>query len=1331
MKKFLAVVVFCLPAFGQASYSGLGLYSGPAAYGAAAGGEQFYAALPQIWVDNNELTCGLTSSCYPGSPGLSLTAPAYELELGAGSGGGGLWISGPPAGCTFALANYTANGDGKQNAIDDMEACRTLEGGNVGIILDQPPEPPGTYVRTSATGCAGCGIIIPQTSNTLASAPLIVRSTYDSTLAAMPEPVCAGGIQDNLATSTNIGLDNPDCTGQNMYYQLGPTNLYGNGVLAGITTVSVSTTAMAPVTSAEVTAGTPVLIPLVNGYVSPTLAPSPTPCIEIDAAGTHGTPECVTPVSGVNQIGLYAVFTQAHTYGFTATYTPNANGTPAGCTGSGSFVLANGTCKNISQYNYQQYMYVDQASTTTSGYTRPFQLCGAGPGDNPACANGNNSLGTSIGPDHWEFMDGVAERGPGDTADSELIFTGDSDSQTTLTQFAQHIHFRRYVALGNWTSLAAGSNSNAVGFNLSGINYGSLVGSQGSQLLRPGSEGHVSNINSNTVKLVNDWLEGQSSPIFPGGFGSAPGILGWVAATDVQVGRIHATFPYSWLGANGVNGSSNQGQIPNNNAYWGGAEPPWFVGPTMVTTNGTTVTWSSGDPFHDSNSNWLGDKVVINGVAGYKISSMGSGSCPLSCPTTLTLTTSAGVQSTPVTFTLNSASLVRKNALEFKQGQRIVIYGSIFEDNDESGGQNGTCTTMDTRNTSGTEHGLPVGQDYQAVTTDLTITDSIFRNCLEGMAFGARGPYTSGVTSGSTRWNIANVLEYSITGVNPGGNFETPGITIAGGEENWNATVTENSAGTQATAYGFANIDSGIQLTAAAAATTCPTGFSGNCTTYTVSNSTADTNGALCGPSTSSPVNTGSFLFVLGFSNSGNNAPAPTGFECAGSTATSVVLVNPAGVNEPSPPGVSTYQCAAGAATACANPVISNATGVGYQVLNIRTGEPVPVFGCNNTNFNVSTYSISGNLVPTGIGAQPLVPLAVIGSAVWSGTWGTANSSVTYAWTAAANASDTSGTCFFNNNEGDPFYTNITHHTLISDSIQTMGNGPAPKNGGPSFLQNNLIRDSILLSQYEASNAGIYNSSASKITPADNGTSEGTNTTAFDWDISSLTLDHVVWSGRNPSGACSPQPSCYTAYGNNINYPSASPVQYFPATDFCSDATYAASGSNCVAFVGGMSVNPVMNAMTLTGGNITSGVLTACASSAPPFVVNERLILAGTSESYLQGQQVVVNSLSVGGACSPSYGFTASYNHANATFSESGSCTFTNGVSSGPCAVLDPMPLTLADYHGYELRSDSPYYHAASDGSDIGAIIPTLDTAQTTTTYVCASACGSPGPFPD
>ena len=47
-----ALMLFCLPAFGQAAYSGLGLYSGSAVYGASVGAPAFFAALPLYWVDN-------------------------------------------------------------------------------------------------------------------------------------------------------------------------------------------------------------------------------------------------------------------------------------------------------------------------------------------------------------------------------------------------------------------------------------------------------------------------------------------------------------------------------------------------------------------------------------------------------------------------------------------------------------------------------------------------------------------------------------------------------------------------------------------------------------------------------------------------------------------------------------------------------------------------------------------------------------------------------------------------------------------------------------------------------------------------------------------------------------------------------------------------------------------------------------------------------------------------------------------------------------------------------------------------------------------------------
>ena len=163
---------------------------------------------PQIWVDNNELTCGwdYPVTCATGSPGLSLTAPAYTLTLGAGTYGGtsGSWSPSAPCSLT-TLTRYAADsaGVGLQNAINDIEACRTSSGRNVGVIIAIPP---GSYQNTG-------GWSFPQSANSMATASIVLRSTADATLRALPMPVCNGGVQDNLTLSTAPGIINTDCQG--------------------------------------------------------------------------------------------------------------------------------------------------------------------------------------------------------------------------------------------------------------------------------------------------------------------------------------------------------------------------------------------------------------------------------------------------------------------------------------------------------------------------------------------------------------------------------------------------------------------------------------------------------------------------------------------------------------------------------------------------------------------------------------------------------------------------------------------------------------------------------------------------------------------------------------------------------------------------------------------------------------------------------------------------------------------------------------------------------------------------------------------------------------
>ncbi|MGD0792585.1 MAG: hypothetical protein ABR920_12525 [Terriglobales bacterium] len=106
MKKFLAVVVFCLPAFGQVAYSGSTLYQGTAVYGTA-GAPFGFAELPQKWVDpticnppggvfDTTIILGTTLNGGPNNAGEAIGA-AYAVT---------------PLGLRDAMDNWRDNADG-------------------------------------------------------------------------------------------------------------------------------------------------------------------------------------------------------------------------------------------------------------------------------------------------------------------------------------------------------------------------------------------------------------------------------------------------------------------------------------------------------------------------------------------------------------------------------------------------------------------------------------------------------------------------------------------------------------------------------------------------------------------------------------------------------------------------------------------------------------------------------------------------------------------------------------------------------------------------------------------------------------------------------------------------------------------------------------------------------------------------------------------------------------------------------------------------------------------------------------------------------------------
>ena len=1020
-------------------------------------------AMPVIWVDNLELSCLPIATCYNGangkSPALTVpyTAPTYILTLAAG---GGSWS--PSAPCGLGVVNYTNDKTGMQNAINDTESCRFTNG--VGFIIAYPP---GAYSSTA-------GILIPQHNTVAATTPIILRSTMDSVLAGLPEPVCDGGVQDNIPTSLNIRISNPDCTGQNMYYELAPSN--SSGVISGITTLSANTTILSAVTLS----GSPQLVPLANGYVSPGNS------YVVDSGGSQ---ETVVGVSGVNQVGLYGVFTKNHAAGATVTYDV------------GNFTLANGKSTNTSAYNYLQYM--GQLSCTAVACL-PLEFCSANPGQSPACTGG------VIGPDHWEFDDLAISECPGPVsgcvgaANSQFIIkTGFTGSAVSTNSFGSHIHFRRIWCHGDWTSLQVGTNAIADCFDIEGIQYFSIVGSKTSQGLWPGSEGHSGIIQAITGKIVNNVFDCCSSGMFAGGFSNAP-FVGYVPFQDIQYGRNLFTFPYTWLGFQYPD-PQGSGAIPNSNPYYGGANTPWIVAPTMVNVSGTTVTWASGDSFHDSTSTWPNNTITMAGVTcstmPCKILSMGSGTwsgtCisapPGTCPTTLTMKTAALAPVSGTTFTMSQPNIVRKNSDEKKEEERVAKYGNTYENVDNSGGQRGICTSNGIRNASGAEaaNSNTLAQNYFATINDMYEVGSICRNTCAGRSFDARSAgfgSGNGSTFGMTRVSETDILDYNISFSNPGcpsGNgFDMQ--TTSGGES-WSGNIACN-AGAQTCSFGttgtvFAMDPPSTQtgaITATAVASNVLTvtaanqfqagqtiSFSGltnpsdtflNSITvlvipsglstsqfkanvvnanYSVSDTGTATADSIPVGQTSALTNT-----CLGVAcglaanllqvNATNNFIVGEVLALGGFTgASSASLLNNQGVTVTAATS-SSFQ--ATGITGSYN-TETEATGfangpVGYQVLGMRTADPVFVQGCVTSGINMPTQVIGSHTVASGI-----APGATAGNAPWTGSWTASNVQITWPWTTAqgnTGQSDTTGNCVIQNIQSNPQNFSITHATEIT-----------------------------------------------------------------------------------------------------------------------------------------------------------------------------------------------------------------------------------------------------------------------------------------------------------
>jgi hypothetical protein len=520
----------------------------------------------------------------------------------------------------------------------------------------------------------------------------------------------------------------------------------------------------------------------------------------------------------------------------------------------------------------------------------------------------------------------------------------------------------------------------------------------------------------------------------------------------------------------------------------------------------------------------------------------------------------------------------RKNAIEFKEGSRILRAGNIFENSDNSGQQDGIIGDIKVDNNS-----CSLGNNYQAISHDVTDASNIWRNGAESLET-VQNPIQSnsmgildsnGATLGMYSIQETNSLWYNIAETNYGSS-SNEGISLDNAGYAWQGTAQMNSAGTQLTFTANCSVNLGqcpgqfLSATVTSAGTGC---VSGGAITISAPN-------------------------VVG----GNQMKATTA--CSGGGISGVNLTGPgSGYTSVTATPVN------GTGTLTINLVTSpTAPSLGVEVFDIVAGDPVQLTQCSvQTSFNQPTTLYNGTTYLASGSARALGAVAIAGTNPNSLT-------VTFPWTATANASDTAGYCKITNGQGHPLNFQWTHNTVISNSLFLLTGSVGVNNnvsGGPNFAVNGLYQNSIYVG------AGGWNMGAAW--------SEGTSTENIMNDSSTLTADHLIWAGRTGS--------LYTFYGNNPNYPVASPIMWFP-TSYC---TGASPTSGCVGFIGAMS-----------------------ASS---------------------------------------------------------------------------MPLSLADYHQFELISGSTFKAGgadpASDGTDMGVNIPALDTAQTQNLYVCGSSCGSPGPFPD
>lgn len=559
------------------------------------------------------------------------------------------------------------------------------------------------------------GLTLPQTATDTSTNFIVLQS---STPLPIGQTVCSHGIQDNVASSTQPGIRNPGCDGSSMSYQLGTT----------VTTVSGAFT-------------------LANGNTTNTSAYN-------DIASMYtieqSNPSNANPVVG--------------------TADPDVNNVAPH-----HFAILN------AELRFASSSYQNTVAPVTIG-------------------SGNETL-TSQLPNHIHF---AYDHIPGDWTDAPV--SGG-------------------VAVGS-------PNGKQVLPNLIRINACiscSFMYNYLEKNLRPGGEGHGwAALYMQTNKFAHNWIEGGSTCSMLGG-AATYSFTNFVMGQDIEDRANRCTYPYSWILANDAGFAPNSlmtttgptevgvtlnltdihtaamktatvvngGSGCNVNDVLTASQPNNSSNGTMIVTACagsavSTVTPVSGIGYTVASNlpttGGAGTGATVNitsvsatgGITGVSVASPGSGYTASGNLTVVQGGASGGTVAGTVSsgaytgmFVVSGTgyhvdSYVRKNCHEVKAATRYLFDGNICENVDNSGAQGGQVGEFTVTNGAA---GI-LSDNYWITTTDLTITDNVFRNGGVGPIMGARASNDpnggSGVSQPEQRIQFSNNLIYNVSLSNPG-----------------------------------------------------------------------------------------------------------------------------------------------------------------------------------------------------------------------------------------------------------------------------------------------------------------------------------------------------------------------------------------------------------------------------------------------------------------------------------------------------------------------------------------------------------------------------------